>query len=326
MKRIASFDLIRALAIFGIVLSHLFLTGEGSFVHAMGKWLGATFTAVFLGLSALILGSSWIGKGRPVYGGRFFFHRVSRLAVPYWLFLTAFLLVAYGMGQAFPWKDVVMNYVFLGWLAKIPGIGHLWFVTMVVICYAACMAVSRLFAVRWGRKVFPWALAVGCGVLYAVLFRYGFPAYMALILFYYCLLFAYADRILGWLQRHGRTMVLWGVPILLAMTAGLFLSGILTSGKENWIVCGCSLCGIAILLLLQTLFAGIADCPRALSAISGISYEWYLVHHPMVIGPVALVHFLHPWPFAVLCYWVLSLACAFLLHFLSSLVYKLTRA
>ena len=93
MKRIASFDLIRALAIFGIVLSHLFLTGEGSFVHAMGKWLGATFTAVFLGLSALILGSSWIGKGRPVYGGRFFFHRVSRLAVPYWLFLTAFLLV-----------------------------------------------------------------------------------------------------------------------------------------------------------------------------------------------------------------------------------------
>ena len=326
MKRVASFDLIRAVAIIGIVLAHHLLTGESTFAHAMGKWLGATFTAVFLGLSALILGSSWIGKGRPVYGSRFFFHRITRLAVPYWLFLTVFLLVAYGMGQVFPWKDVVMNYAFLGWLAKIPGIGHLWFVTMVVICYAACVAASRLFATGWGRKVYPWALPVGCGGLYAFLYRFGFPAYMAVILFYYCLLFAYADRILGWLRRQGKLFVLWCVPFLLAMTVGLFLSGVLTSGKENGIVCVCSLCGMAILLLLQTLFSGIVNCPRAVASVSGISYEWYLVHHPMIIGPVALVHFLHPRPLAVVCYWVLSLACAFLLHYLSSLVNKLIRA
>ena len=326
MKRVASFDIIRALAIIGIVLAHQLLTEDIPSLHAVGKWFGATFSAVFLGLSALILGSSWSGKGKPVHGGRFLFHRLSRLAVPYWLFLTLFLLTAYGMGHVFPAKDVLMNYAFLGWLAKIPGIGHLWFVTMIVICYVACVAVSHLLVTESRRRLFPWVLLLGGGSLYVALFRFRLPAYMAVLLCYYCLLFVYADSILAWLGRRRRTVILAGIPFLLLLTAGLFLSGILTSGKENAIACGCSLCGIAILMLLQAAFARTAVCPRVLSAVSGISYEWFLVHHPMIIGPVALLRFIPVRPLAFVCYWALSLGCAFLLHGLSSSVYKLFRA
>lgn len=326
MKRIASYDIIRAIALIAIVLAHQLLTAQAPFLFAMGKWLGATFSAVFLGLSALVLGGSWAEKGKPAYGVRFLLRRLSRLAIPYWLFLSVFLLIAYATGHPFPWKDVLMNYVFLGWLAKIPGIGHLWFITMIVICYVACVGVSRLFATARGRMIFPVALLIGCVCLYAVFHRFGLPAYMALIIFYYCIMFAYADRILDGLRRYGRQVLRWGVPSLLALVVALFLSGILTSGKENLIALNCSILGIFILLLLQAVLDGIAAFPRVISTLSGISYEWYLVHHPMIIGPLALVSVIHARPLAVVCYWLLSLVCAFLLNYLSSIVYKLFRA
>ena len=325
VKRVASFDIIRALAIIGIVLAHQLLTEDVPSLYAVGKWFGATFSVVFLGLSALVLGWSWVDKGKPVYGARFLLHRLSRLAVPYWLFLTIFLLTAYAQGHVFPWKDILMNYAFLGWLAKIPGIGHLWFVTMIVICYVACVVVCHLSVTELGRRLFPWALFLACGGLYGMLYRLGLPAYMAVILFYYCLLFAFADRVLAWLHRHGKMVFGVGIPLLALLIAGQFLSGLLTSGKENMIVCSCSLCGIAILLLLHTAFARTAVCPRAVSSVSGISYEWFLVHHPMIIGPLALTYVL-PRPMAVALYWLLSLCFAFVLHYLSSFVYKLFRA
>jgi peptidoglycan/LPS O-acetylase OafA/YrhL len=219
-----------------------------------------------------------------------------------------------------------MNYAFLGWLAKIPGIGHLWFVTMIALCYVACVVVSRLFAKDWGRKAFPWALLLGCGGLYGLLSHFGLPAYMAFILFYYSLLFAYADRVLDWLQGHARFAVGLGVPAFILLAAAIFVSGLLSSGEVNLVNIGCSLCGLAVLLVMLAVFSGTSDCPRAMSGLSGISYEWYLVHHPMVIGPVALSHILPSRPVAVLCYWALSLGCAILLKFLSSLFVKQSHA
>ena len=29
-----------------------------------------------------------------------------------------------------------MNYLFLGWFAKLPANGHLWFLTILIICYS----------------------------------------------------------------------------------------------------------------------------------------------------------------------------------------------
>ena len=218
-----------------------------------------------------------------------------------------------------------MNYALLGWLAKIPGIGHFWFVTMISFCYVAIVLISWLLQADWGRRLFPWMLLLGCAVLYAWLSHFNLPAYMAVILLYYGLIFVYADQILAGLQRHGKHIIYVVVPILLLLIAGLFASGILAGENNNLIVYGCSLCGIAILLLLQTIFDGTANCPRFVSAVSGISYEWYLVHHPMIIGPLALTYVL-PRPMAVALYWLLSLCFAFVLHYLSSFVYKLFRA
>lgn len=325
MKRIVSFDIIRAVAIVGILLAHQFVTEGSLFLLELGRWLGSTFSAVFLCLSALLLGRAWNGKGRPAYGWSFLLHRFSIIVIPYWLLLTVFLLLAYVTGNVFSLKNIAMNFALLGWLAKIPGIGHFWFVTMISFCYVAIALISWLFQADWGRRLFPWMLLLGCAGLYALLAHFNLPAYMAVILLFYGLIFVNADSILAGLERHGKRILFVVVPILLLLITGLFASGILAGENNNLIVCGCSLCGIAMLLLLQTIFSGTANCPRFVSAVSGISYEWYLVHHPMIIGPLALTYVL-PRPTAVALYWLLSLCFAFVLHYLSSFVYKLFRA
>ena len=326
VNRVVSFDVIRAIAIVGIVVAHQLLSKDGLFPIALGRWLGSTFSAVFLALSALLLGRAWHGKGRPVYGGRFLLHRFSRLVIPYWLFLTVFLMVAYATGHVFPVKDIALNYALLGWLAKIPGIGHFWFITMISICYVSIVLISRLFLVDWGRRFFPAMLTVGCAGLYALLVHYRLPAYMAVILLYYCLLFVYADRILEMLQHQGKRIVRIGIPILLLLIVGLFVSGILSGGNDNLIVMGCSLCGITTLFVLLVILSSVRKCPRFLSDLSGVSYEWYLVHHPMIIGPVAFSQFIPSRPLTVICYWIVSICFAFLLKYLTSFSSKLFHA
>ena len=326
VKRVVSFDVIRAIAIVGIVFAHQLLSRDGLFPLAFGRWLGSTFSAVFLALSALLLGRAWHEKGRPAYGGRFLLHRFSRLVIPYWLFLTVFLMVAYATGHFFPVKDIALNYALLGWLAKISGMGHFWFITMISICYVAIVIISRLFQADWWRRFLPVMLTMGCAGLYALLAHYRLPAYMAFILLYYCLLFVYADSILEMFRRHGKRIVRIGTPILLLLMPGLFVSGTLTGGNDNLIVMGCSLCGIAIFSVLQVILSTVKKCPRFLSDLSGVSYEWYLVHHPMIIGPVALSQFIPSRPVTVVCYWVVSICCAFLLKYLTSFSSRLFHA
>lgn len=141
MKRLIGFDYIRAISIIGIVLCHCCYGLRG--LAFAGSFLGSTFNVVFLTLSAFLLGLSWERKGKKACGLSFLAHRISKLIYTYYPFLLVMFAFLAFTGFHVTIKDWIMHFLFLPWFDKLPGFGHLWFITMIVICYWGVFLVSR---------------------------------------------------------------------------------------------------------------------------------------------------------------------------------------
>lgn len=137
MNETKEFDGIRGIAILSIVACHI-CYGINA-LSPLGQYLGGTFNIVFFILSGLLIGLS-IRTRKSQGGGElsrsiFLKRRLMRLIPDLWLFLISFLMAAVFFDITCTPKQIVMNYLMLGWFAKLPYCGHLWFVTMILFCY-----------------------------------------------------------------------------------------------------------------------------------------------------------------------------------------------
>lgn len=141
VNRIPAFDFIRVISLFGILVCH------SCFEHAQnvwaGRYLGATFNFLFLILSAFLLGMSWQAKDYPKYHIEFVWKRVLKLTKSYYPYLVVLFAFLYLTQDFFSWRNLISHFLFLPWFDKIGGFGHLWFLTMIVICYASCWIISK---------------------------------------------------------------------------------------------------------------------------------------------------------------------------------------
>lgn len=143
MNRIPALDYLRTLAVFGILICHFCFNFEET--NWLGVYCGNTFNALFLMMSALLMGVSWSKKGYPHYGVMFLKHRFLRLSKSYYPFLLIMFMFCFCVGgYTIGIKDVIIHLCYLPWFDKIEGFGHLWFMTMIAICYISITVVSRL--------------------------------------------------------------------------------------------------------------------------------------------------------------------------------------
>lgn len=142
MNRIVSFEYIRTIAIIAIVICHC-CYGIGSWGF-LGKFLGLTFNVIFLVLSAFLIGLSWEKKGAPQYDASFLKARIVKLTHSYYPFIIGMFIFLLLTGYHTTIKDYIMHVTFLPWFDKLSGFGHLWFITMIVICYLAIYTISKL--------------------------------------------------------------------------------------------------------------------------------------------------------------------------------------
>lgn len=135
-KRIQSFDIARCFAIIVIVTCHFLLFGGIAHYADIGKYLGGIGNFLFFAISALLFGLRYQSKGKEVFEAKKFLKkRFVRLFASLWPFLTIMLVFYWIMEVKFSPQKAMMNFIGLGWFAKLPNMGHLWFVTMIAICY-----------------------------------------------------------------------------------------------------------------------------------------------------------------------------------------------
>lgn len=232
-----SYDWLRAFSAVMIVLCHV-CQGFG-ISAALGFYLGGTYVSVFLLLSAYLLGlrhSESIKEG-PV---SFLKSRLLRLVPTYYVFLTlAFLLIALLIGAWYltP-RQVLGHYLFLNWfvpstrvdIAPLPQLGHLWFMSCIVMSYVliALMAFLPAFSKRgvrfWTCYLFV-VLAAGC--IMCSLSRFFIYPSVVLALFppmFYC-----GRQLVAAVQKLGRVclislLLVHYMPVWAAVPAVFVLS------------------------------------------------------------------------------------------------------
>lgn len=312
MNKIREFDGIRGIAILAIVTCHI-CYGMDS-MSSLGQYLGGTFNIVFFVLSSLLIGLSTDARRISKNGGlckkNFFKKRLLRLIPDLWLFLTLFLLIVSILDIPCTFKQIITNYLMFGWFAKLPYCGHLWFVTMILFCYI-------LFTISLNvnnKLLFLAKLLVVCVIGQIIFTIIHFPAYMFLILFLAGISMLYSTNILYIIDR----IDIWIIFIITVLLNACFYYLInrhffVIGNLDYYYMAGIS--GLAMIMVLYKLFKKIG-VPKVLIYISTLSYQIYLVHHPLCntnyISNLLGNRFL-----AIVLIFVVSICCAYILNLLS---------
>ena len=284
MKRLVSIDYIRAFSILGVVLCHFCFNWES--ITGTGRWLGCTFNVVFVCVSALLLGKSWADKGFPVYKLDFAKHRFYRIVVAYYPFLIAMFLFLWITGYSFRIYDVVMHFAFLPWLDKLPGFGHLWFVTMIVLCYLAILLQSRWHRLTTCQEIMAVAVA---GILHCCCLDKGLPGQAFSYLAVFLVTFNHSSQILDKVRSLNKVTFFYVTGILLFVVSWkAFDLGLYDHYRfvAEWV--GIIDAAMAIALMLK-IFDN-APHSRYIDYTSKISFEIYLIHHIVAFGRFSVLH------------------------------------
>lgn len=245
---------------------------------------------------------------------KFVVGRLLKLGSSVWPFIVCLSALYITSDIKFSWFNVGMNFVFLGYIWKLPGQEHLWFLTVMMACYLEYIFFAKL---QIKNKSFPWIfLAVMCLAL--VFFeKMGVPGSSLAILGFFGFLLLKAD----WFTRIAKSMSMWSCFIVFlfnVVCAWLFVNGLFEYSRiiayllSN--VCGC---------LLFALLIRVAPMHKdsIVAWLSGISFEIYLVHHTLCAGPfvkITLWNCNASLRFVILV--LVSLLLAQILHMISNLM------
>ena len=136
-QRISGISIIRVIAMWSIVIGHI-CSWKGIYTYQ----LGAIGVEIFLFISGYLYGNREIENRK-----KWILNRGKRILIPFWIF-AAFMVICLAIqgkwldsfrqlfSAAFNFQG--LNYLFfasnLQW-NYIEGIGHCWFVTMIMLCY-----------------------------------------------------------------------------------------------------------------------------------------------------------------------------------------------
>ena len=298
-------------------LSEIFISGVPLFLLVSGylaglkeitrphTWLLRKAKRVWIPLFVMIV---------LVYGGYSVFN-VAQITPFQWIFT---LLDLQGLNYTY-WK--------FEHFGAVPGCGHWWFVTTLMICYLLTPLMQRFkkFRLRGWQKplLFVGVLLVQLGLLLL-----GFQLS-------YIITFFFGYFIGG---KSVRTDVKWFsfISVLTALAlAGRLIARKVVDGSDvydRYIALISAAC-IAAWLFYCVYFIK-EHCPRLIRALDGkaidsierISYYFYLTHYLFLSGPLAIFHFIENRLMAHIAVIVCSYASAVLLYvFVEKCLFRLTK-
>lgn len=290
----------------------------------LGQYLGGTFNIVFFALSSILIGinikTAQYSINDKLCKSSFFKKRLNRLVPDLWIFLTIYLLIAFFFNINCTVPQIIANYLMLGWFAKIPYCGHLWFVTMILFCYI-------FFTISLNIKnklLLLINLSITCIIGQVIFNIIHFPAYMFLILYVSGIFMLYSSDIL-YLMNEFKTWIVFIVTSSInVIYYFLISSNFLVIGNLDYYYMAV-MSGISMIILLYKLFQ-LTKVSKFLTWVSIFSYQIYLVHHPLCntnwINKIVGSQFL-----AVITIFLMSFFCAYVLtrfrNFIISKVFRL---
>lgn len=316
------YDWIRVLSLLGILLCHSCFEWRGC--EGMGCYFAQMCNLIFLLLSSLLLGISWRSKNCPVYGKEFLLHHIRRLAKSFYLFIIIAIFYCHISGiEISPWR-VVAQFAFLSWFVPMKVFGHLWYVTMIVLCYILVTLISQ--------KNISKRLNISCNgnhtivisliaiVLISVSTLRGFPGAIFMYLWLYMMVFCNANLILDKIRKH--SIYFWATIFLAVHIPAIYLymHGLFSIRLASYFVSILTSSTMFALLYMLLLRSRVIKIVKFLSVIS---FEMYLTHN-LFLGKYSVYNYTDKL-FGFILLVSLTIVSGYLLHLISDWIFTKKR-
>lgn len=173
MARDNKLDIIRVIAMLMIVFCHYFqIAGAIGFA----SWLNIGVQVFFL-ISAFLLSRRSFSSLREV--SEFLKRRLIRIMIPIWIYLAFISAILLVMHQPLSPTTVALYSIGLAAFSEssLLGLGHLWYVTVMLICYSMIPVLDFLLK-KIKSKIWRWILIAAIAAFWIGLFHaYSYVAY-----------------------------------------------------------------------------------------------------------------------------------------------------
>jgi len=259
-------DVARVIALACIMCCHFCSVYWNGFAVVAHDVLAVMGNSLFFAISGYLLGRKWEAEGCPLYGIGFVAKRIKRLYPPFAMFVIFYVIVLMIKGHYLSVVQIAMNLGMLSWFVKLPGAGHLWFVTAMMLLYVLYMSASRIRCVRGGNK----ELIVLCGLIAAVILAF----ILRYVGFRQSYFIVFASGAIATFLYGGRN---WGLFRFKGLCIAVGIVGLCILHKQEML---CVAIAVMVALVIIACCANVpafAGC-ACITWLSSISYEMYLVH------------------------------------------------
>lgn len=272
MQKNENIDMLRGFAAVMIVICHT-IQPFGGKILALSSYF-ASFIDVFFILSAIALGLKF---NKQQLGFSFLKRRFERLSVTYYPFLIVTIIYSAFLGIQMTFPDIFTHVIFAHWLFGYDlGLNHhLWFITMIWICYFAVILNS------WFKHtILYYTILIAVAICLMVAFiKTGLPARLAITSFTFIIVFNNAQWLIELFNRWSKFCILILFALINIIAIGIILMDLKGMRYLDYPM------SVFIALSYLALFLKLPKW-KLLIYLSTISFELYLIHYP-VLGLVS---------------------------------------
>lgn len=316
VQRSSSISLIRLIALVFIINCH-----KMQWLNLELAWWFNVGVQIFLCISGYLYGQKDVGELTSFYSRRF-----KKILIPYFI-----VFISYGLLQFFFAKDVFVASSFLKGLlvnASLKGAGHLWFVATILMCYVLTPLLEA-YRNRYVKNRKSWIvltlLAVEITVVFFGLFDKFFnPVWISFYVIGYAL--GINEK-----QKHINTKVLTsliGVVALIGNAIQIYCSYVIHKDFPEY-QCFCDFNHVMLGVFLFLALMILCDKLQLGKGMNGLlrftdkySYEMYLVHHLIILGPFSLMALMGVNAVNIVIILVMTVLLAMMLKYISEILQK----
>lgn len=316
VQRSSTISLIRLISLFLIITCHIM-----QWYKLELAWWFNVGVQVFLCISGYLYGQKDNGEVTSLFSRRFI-----KILIPYFI-----VFIPYGILQYLFAREVFSISIFLrGFFvnATLKGAGHLWFVHTILHCYVLTPLLEA-YRNRYVKSRKSWIIFTLIAVEIVSLFFGAFdkfynPAWIS------CYVIGYALGInekQSWISNKVLAL-LFGVVAVIGNGTQIYCSYIAHKsfpGYQHFCDYNHVMLGVFLFLVMKFLFdrMTLERIEGFLSFTDKYSYEMYLVHHLIILGPFSLMSLTNVTALNIAIILVLTILLAWILKLLSDKMQKL---
>ncbi len=263
---------LRVLALLSILSCHILQALENKWA-----WILNIGVQVFFFISGYLYGHKAVTDWKHFFKGR-----LLKVYFPF-VVVSSFFILAYIITDVKVSKTSILSYIlntqmFTG---KVKGLGHLWFVSAIAVCY---FTTPLLQALQSRSSVLIWVL-LGFSVYEITIMKYDVSLFMPIFLYAFGYFYANIKGELKLLLVS--VLAIISSVITYSITWQQLLNYDGTMNRLFHVYVGLTISIIIIGSLYKVLHIG--KLYSIAKLLDNYSYEIYLMHHPFILGPLSLM-------------------------------------